>query len=128
MATIINLTKTDAGRNLDRDAAKGAASPIIKYFALGTGNSTPSAGQTTLDSEVLRKPITSYTNGSTGELFVNVYIAPLDAVGVDIAEVAVYAGTATEVANTGTMVGRGLYSKPAKSNMESIVLQLVLQY
>src|SRR5215470_2092818 len=104
MATIINLTKTDAGSNNDRDAARGAAIPTIKHVGLGTGNSSPSSGQTKLDAEVFRKPVTSFTNGATGELFVNVYIAPNDAVGVDIAEVAVFAGaSSTGTANTGVM-------------------------
>jgi hypothetical protein len=128
MATI-TLTKTDAGRNLFRDAAKGSGTIIIKYFAVGTGSSTPSSGQTMLDAEAFRKTVTSYTNGATGELIINVYIAPSEAVGVNIAEVAVFAGTnATATANTGVMLGRGSYSKPGKLNTESIVLQLSLQF
>jgi hypothetical protein len=128
MATI-TLTKTDAGRNLFRDAAKGAATPTIKYFALGTGNSAPSSAQTKLDAESFRKTVTSFANGATGELLINVYVAPTDAVGLNIAEVAVFGGTsATIAANSGVMLGRGLYSHPGKLNTESIVLQLSLQF
>lgn len=128
MATVV-LTKTDVGRNLLRDAATGTALPTIKYFALGTGNSTPSSAQIKLDAEEFRKSVTSYTNGATGELFINVYVAPTDAVNLNIAEVAVFAGpSATEVANTGVMIGRGLYAHSGKTNIESVVLQLVLQF
>lgn len=127
--SVISLTKTDAGRNLERDAAKGIASPVVKYFALGTGNSTPSSAQTALDAEAFRKTVTSFTNGATGELIVNVYVAPSEAVGLNIAEVGIFAGTsATSNANSGVMIARGPYTKSNKLNTESIVLQLSVQF
>lgn len=130
MATTVILTKTDVGSNLFRNAAKGVALPTIKYFAVGTGNSPPSSAQIKLDAEAYRKGITSFTDGViAGQLIVNVYLAPTDAVGVSIAEVAVFAGpAATNTGNSGVMLGRGQYSHPNKSNIESIVLQLILQF
>lgn len=126
---VITLTKTDVGRNLFRDAAHGIKLPTITYFALGDGNLTPSADNTRLQHEMFRKNITSFANGVTGELIINVYVAPSDAVGINIAEVGVFATTsATSDANTGLLVGRGLYSHPNKLNTESIVLQLSLQF
>lgn len=118
-----SITITDAGLNLFRDGASGANSPIITYIAIGTGNSTPSASQTKLDAEVFRKAIASYTNGAnTGEILVNGIIGAGDAVGVVIAEVAFFGGSAASATtNSGVMVARGLYSH-TKGN-ETLQLQ-----
>lgn len=131
MATV-TLQKTDAGLNLYRNAAKNAANTsIVKYFAVGTGTSTPSSAQTRLDAEAFRKAISSYTDGTTGQEIIDVYIAANDAVGVDIAEVGVFGGsTATSTVNSGTLLARGLYTpiETNKSNQKSIVLRLTLAF
>jgi hypothetical protein len=126
----ITLTKTSSGLNLYRAASRSTSTTAqVKFVALGTGNSTPTAAQTILDSEASRKAATSYTDGTTGQEVVDFYISPDDAVNVDIAEVAVFAGTtATATVNSGVMLGRGLYSKPDKTNLESIVLRLYLNF
>lgn len=122
------MTITDTGRNLCTSATKNTDTLYIKYIAIGTGNSTPSSAQTKLDNEVFRKAITSYTIGSTGQIYINVYIAPTEAVGVVIAEVGVFGGTSAKSnLNSGIMLGRGLYSH-TKTNLESIQLQFVLQF
>lgn len=119
-----SITITNAGLNLFRNGASGTDNPLISYVAIGTGNSTPSASQTKLDVEVFRKAIAGYTNGaSTGEILVNGIIGAGDAVGVVIAEVAFFGGSAASAtANSGVMVARGLYSH-TKGNE---TLQLVL--
>lgn len=123
------LTKTTVGLNFFRNGNRGASSPIISYFAVGSGTSSPTAAQTTLDSEQFRKAVTSYTNGTTGELLVDVYLSPTDAVGVNIQEVAVFGG-GSPTANSGTMLGRALYtpSTNPKTNTVSIQLHLDLTY
>ncbi len=118
------MTKTTLYLNLLRDAAKGAASPVITYIALGTGTSTPTEAQTSLDAEVFRKKVSSYTNGGNGEVFITGYIGPNDAVGVNIQEVAVYGGNATSALNSGTMLGRALYAYGSKTALASINVQL----
>ena len=124
----ITLQKTDVGRNLFRDGAKGANNPLIKFFAIGTGNSSPTTANTRLDTEVFRKAITTYTNGTTGEVLVDVYVAPTDAVGVVIAEVGIFGGSsASSTANSGVLLARGLYSH-TKTNTESILLRLDLSF
>lgn len=122
------MTITDTGRNLCRNASQNTNTLYLKYIAIGTGNSTPSSSQTTLDAEVYRKAITSYTVGSTGQIYINVYLAAGEAVGVAIGEVGIFGGTsATSSVNTGVMLGRGLYSH-TKTNLESIQLQVILQF
>ena len=125
------LTKTTVGLNLERNGKSGANTPIVSYFAVGSGTSSPTAGQTTLDSEQFRKAVTSYTNGTNGEILIDVYLSPSDAVGVNIQEVAVFGGgSAGPAANSGVMLGRALYtpSTNPKTNLISIQLHLDLTY
>ena len=124
----ITYTLTNAGHNLFRDGAQGAANPKITYAALGTSSTAPTATDTRLGAEAFRKKVTSYTNtGSTGETIISMYLAPGEAVGVTIAEVAFFGGNATSTANSGTMFARGLYSPShTKTNLESITFPLDL--
>src|SRR5690348_14258998 len=63
--------------NLDRDSWSGAATDTkIKYLAVGDGTSAPAASQTSLDNELYRQQITSYTNGSTGVLTSTTLVGP----------------------------------------------------
>lgn len=123
---LVTLTLTDASHNLLRDALKGVDSAKVLYFALGSGTSTPISSQTKLDNEVFRKAITSYSNGaSVGESLISAYIAPSDAVGANIQEVAAFGGnSAKSTANSGIMLGRALWAHNPKTNLESITLTL----
>jgi len=125
---VVTLTLTTVGHNLMRDTYTGIDNARPTYFALGSGTSAPSAGQTKLDAETFRKKVTSFTNGaSTGEALINCYIAQNDAVNANIQEVAVFGGnTASAAANSGKMLGRALYAHNPKTNLESIQLQLDL--
>jgi hypothetical protein len=116
---------TDAGANLYRDSSKGSSVPKITYVALGTSTTSPTAADTKLGNEVYRKAVTSFTNGSAGEIFINMYLGPLDAVGDDIEEVGFFGGSsATSSANTGVLLARGLWHHNPKTNLESIQFQL----
>ncbi len=119
------IQKTNVGLNLLRDAMANNNLSVVKYVALGTGSTTPALGDTKLVNEVFRKAVTSYTNGATGELFINMYLAPGDSVGTDIEEVGFFGGaTATSSANSGVLIARGLFSHNPKTNLESIQFQL----
>lgn len=124
------MTVTNNGHNLYRDGSKGAANSIIKYVAIGSGTMSPTTADAALQNETMRKAITSFTNGTNpGELLVNVYIAPGEAVGFDIEEVGLFGSTsATSMANSGVLIARGLYSHPNKTNLESIQFQIDLQF
>ena len=124
----ISYTLTNAGHNLFRDASKGAANPKITYVALGTGTNTPTTGDTQLQTEVFRKKVTSYTNGTNpGEVHIDLYLSPSDAVSVAISEVGFFGGNATATANSGTLLCRGLYTPPhTHTALESIQFDLDL--
>ncbi len=117
------ITITTAGRNMERDSSSGAQNNKVTYVALGTDSTAPAVGQTALFAEVFRKAVTSYTNGTDGELLINMYLAPSDLVGVSIAEIGFFGGNATKTANSGTLLARGLYAH-THINTESIQFQL----
>src|SRR6184192_2730926 len=122
----VTLTVVNSGHNLLRDGLGGANTPKITYFALGTNNTAVVSTQTRLLNEVFRKKVTSVTNGaSVGEVLINVYVAPGDAVGMDIEEIGVFGGNSAKgTANSGVMLGRALWSHNPKTNLESVQLQL----
>lgn len=123
--TSVPSTLTDDARNLMRDWLKQQ----IKYIAIGTGSTTPTIGDHQLVSEVFRKPVSSLINGTNaGELIAGTYVGAGELVGIDIAEVAAFAGdTATGTPNSGVMVARGLWSHPDKLFTEGIISQIDLQ-
>src|SRR5258708_285500 len=97
----VTYTLTNAGQNMFRDASQGAASCKVTYFAMGTGTNTPTTSDTKLQQEVFRKKIASYTNGTNpGEIIFSAYVAPGDAVGVVIGEVAWFGGNAKDRKST----------------------------
>lgn len=123
---VVALTLTNDGHNYLRDLLIGADSANTIYFAVGSGTSSPTATQHTLDTETFRKTITSKSTGvSTGEGLINCILLDSDAVGANIQEVAVFCGnTATSSSNTGKMLGRALWAHNPKTSAESIQLQL----
>src|SRR5260221_9719199 len=105
----ITYTLTNAGHNMFRDASQGAASCKVTYFALGTGTNPATTSETKLQQEVFRKRISSYTNGTNpGEIIFSAYVAPGDAVGVGIQEVAWFGGNASATQNSGVLLAPGL--------------------
>ena len=122
------ITITDAGRNLYRDGNSGANTPLISYVAIGTNNTAPTTADIKLGSETFRKAVTSYANGTTGQIYINLYLAPGDVVGVAIKEVGFFGGNSASIAaNSGVLVARGLYTH-TKLNTESIQVQFVLTF
>lgn len=120
----ITMTVTDGGLNLARDGYSGANNPKLLYVAVGSGTNTPTNGDTILQTEVFRKVITAYTNGSTGIIIVTLYLAQTDAVGKDIEEIGIFGGNSASAAlNSGVLVARALYPHGIKGNAESINLQ-----
>ncbi len=121
------ITITNTGLNLMRDGLSGANKSLITYVALGTSSTSPTVSDTRLGAEVYRKKVTSYTNGSSaGEILINMYLAPGDSVGTAIAEIGFFGGnSATNTANSGVLLARGLYSH-TKTALESIQVQVDL--
>ncbi len=117
------ITITTAGRNLLRNGLSAAENSRITYVALGTDSTAPAVGNTQLGAEVFRKQVTSYTNGSNGEILINLYLSPSDLAGTSIQEVGFFGSNATHTANSGTLLARGLYAH-TKTNVESIQFQL----
>ena len=103
---------------LDGDIGDGE----IKYIAVGSDNTAPVLGDTTLGTETFRKATTSTTQPSVPSLRHVVYIAPDEAIGA-IEEIGWFAGAgATGAADSGIMLSRVLYTR-AKTALESIQVE-----
>jgi hypothetical protein len=124
------MTKTTVGLNALRDANSGAANPKVFYVALGDDATTPDAADTKLKNERFRKAITTYASGATGIITTQIYVEPTEAVGITVREVGVFVGnSATSTANTGILLGRGLYSPVhTKTSTESMVIPVEITY
>lgn len=120
------ITITNAGLNMIRDGLSGANLPRIFYVGLGTSTTAPAATDTQLGNEVFRKAVTSTTNGaSPGEVLINMYLAPGDAIGYNIQEVGFFGGnTANGGFNSGVLLAHGLYAHNPKQITESIQFTL----
>lgn len=120
----ITMTVTNAGLNMLRDGFSGANNPKLLYIAVGSGTSTPAAGNTALGNETFRKAITAFTTGGTGEIIATLYLAQNDAVGLDIEEVGIFGGSgASSTLGSGVLFAQALFAHGIKSNTESINLQ-----
>jgi hypothetical protein len=120
-------TLTDAGRNLIRDARRGVVTDVeIKYVAIGTSSTAPSASDTALGAETFRKALTTDSSPGTGQGLFTLYLAPGDAVGTGIQEVGWFAGAGAGAgAGSGVLVARGLYAH-SKTASESIQVDFTL--
>jgi hypothetical protein len=102
----------------------------VKFVAFGDNSTALSPNDTRLYHEFFRKAVSSTQQGANpGEVLINVYLAPGDAVDKDIREIGFFGGdTATSNANSGTLIARALYSTDDKTNSQSFVFQLDLSY
>jgi len=111
----------NTGLNMVRDALAGDVTDLrIKYMAWGSSNQAVDPGDTKLVAEEGRKAVTLQADGGTGEQITTVYLAPGEANSPKIEELGWFAGAdASEVADSGIMVARTLYSHQ-KTSLESI--------
>jgi hypothetical protein len=121
-ATARNLITT-AGLDFIRDALSDTSlNAGIRYVGWGTGATSPTAGDTTLDVEAGRKAVTSFADGTTGKKTTTVYLGPDDA-NTTLEELGWFAtSTATATVDTGVLVARVLYpgGSTTKDNTKSI--------
>ena len=115
---------TSAGKNLLAESLRnGSLDAEIKFIAIGSDNTAPSSGDTTLGNETFRKAVTSQTaGGSVGVTITNLYVAPEEAVGT-IEEIGFFSGSsASSTTDSGTLFARVLYSR-TKTAVESIQIE-----
>lgn len=78
---------TDAGLNELAKLLAGQGTPFA-YIALGTGTTGPSASDTALENEVIRKPASASVSGN--KVTFKAIINPGDLVGVNITEIGLF--------------------------------------
>ena len=116
---------TTVGKNLIRDGLNNVATIsdiMIKYVEVGTGNTAPVVADTTLDTFLFRKVMTSRSTPSDGVTKCIVYIAPSEAVAA-LKEIGWWAGASAGGAEaSGVMVSRILYTRN-KTSLESLQIE-----
>jgi hypothetical protein len=114
---------TTVGLGMIIDLLDGSISDgEIKYVGLGSDDTTPVVGDTTLGTETFRKAVTTQTQPTAISLLTTVYIAPSENVA-QIEEIGWFAGTdAGAGADSGIMISRILYSRN-KTALESIQIE-----
>ena len=91
----------------------------IKYVAIGTGTTTPTVTDTTLETEIFRKQVTSQSKTGTGEVTTIFVIIDSEAVAT-WGEIGIFASsTATASADSGVLISRVLYTRN-KTALEEI--------
>lgn len=96
----------------------GVNDPEIAYVALGDDNTAPAVTDSALVSEQFRKQVTSQVAGATGVSITTLYVAPFEG-NFQIEEIGWFAGDASGVADSGTLIARVLWSH-LKDNLESL--------
>ena len=87
----------NTGLNLMRDLLAGSAPNPPSHFAVGTGTTAVTAGDTTLETEVERNAVTSKTISGNGILEYIGTILSTEANGNDLSEVGVLNATTAGV-------------------------------
>ena len=114
---------TTVGLNMIRNGLYGDVSDFeVKYMAVGSDNTAPALGDTTLGTETFRKARTSQSKPSNGAVQYVQSILPAEAVGA-IEELGWFAGAAAGAgADSGIMIARVLYSR-TKTALESLQIK-----
>lgn len=111
---------TNAALNLVRDGWRGTATDLsITRLALGTSDAPIDDADTQLGNEQFRTAWVSQLATGTGQAQSTALVLDTEAV-MNIREIGIFAtAAATDVANTGIMISRILWSRN-KTNLESI--------
>lgn len=99
---------------------------LVNYGALGTGTSTPVIANTSLDTEVYRKEISSLSS-SGNVVYVTVFYSSTEVDGTFFEHA--FFSDATDTADSGVLVNRVLIDAPtglAKSNTETLTIDYTL--
>jgi len=95
----------NAGLNFYQQRMYSDTPTKMGYGAVGTGTNAPAAGDTTLQTEVLRKTLSVTTNPSTGVAHLEFIVDYTEANGYTLTEVGIL-----NAASAGTMLLRKLFA------------------
>ena len=98
----------------------------ISYVALGTSNTAPTGVETQLPDEQIRAAVSSTTR-TPGQLVVVGYFDTPQA-NTTLGSAALFGGTATSAANSGSIYSYVVYSQFVKNNLESLTAQWTLGF
>ncbi len=110
--------------NLSNPSPSAAYDPNISYIAVGTGTTAAAAGDTTLETEVFRDAVDTYSR--SGKISKNaILIGYSEANGYTISEVGAFAGAASATADTGALMSRSkLTTTIAKDASKAVFVEI----
>jgi len=120
------VVKTDpdlivnAGLNFYQQRMYSDTVAKMAYGAVGTGTNTPAAGDTALQTEVLRKSLTVTTNPSTGKAHLEYIVDYTEANGYTLTEVGIFNDVAA-----GTMLLRKLFASSIPKTSDKKITVIV---
>ncbi len=104
-----------SGRNLLRDFLGGDVVTGLNCFAVGTDDTSPVAGDTTLGTEVFRDTSFTQLTETDGNLNVKYYLASGSANGNTLVEAGLFGNGATGVPDSGTLYARVIFNQIVKT-------------
>jgi hypothetical protein len=115
----------NAAINQLADAFTGVAPNLqIKWLAVGTSNTPVTDDDTKLANEIFRtQAVTSPTRISTGQIETEFKILETEAIGT-LREIGIFAGNATDVKDSGTLISRILWNKEKTVNEEMTIKRI----
>lgn len=110
----------NAGLNFYQQRMYSDTPTKMGYGAVGTGTNTPAAGDTALQTEVLRKSLTVTTNPSTGKAHLEFIVDYTEANGYTLTEVGIF-----NAASAGTMLMRKLFASSISKTSDKKITVVV---
>lgn len=105
-------------KNVLRDFMATDSRTGVERYAVGTGTTTPVAGDTQLQTEVFRDTVTSFTKDSA-KLTLDYFLASGSANGSTLTECGGFGNGATGTANSGSLVCRATHTGKAKTSAKA---------
>jgi len=104
------MVNTTSLLDLVKTAVKGEIVTQFNHVAVGTDNTTPTVGDTTLGAEVTRKTRQTYSEG-TSDVVISMWLSSLESNGDDLVEVG-----ALNAASSGDLLTHEVFNSISKTS------------
>ena len=118
--SVDNLVVT-TGKNFVASRMAGTSASVMSHMAIGTGTTSPAAGDTTLGSESARVALTSTTASDNDVTYVATFSAGTPSSAAAITEAAIF-----NASSGGTMLCRTSFAQINKGTSDSLSISWVV--
>lgn len=113
----------NAGLDLIGDMLIESTAVGLNFFAVGTDNTGPAAGDTTLGAEVYRAAITTAVRTSPGVITITMFVPTTAANGSSLVEIGLFT-----LSSAGTMFSRAIHSSITKTASVTVTYQWTITF